>query len=172
MILLSTTIYTPPPALPTTTNLPLEHLTHSLERRLVLSLLCSLLNTSLTPSKVNSGVTGQIPYNYLISKAAEERRTLVRASMMTLLVALDYRKVQPQSGSQGEMGEGKDENAFRYFVSKVASLSSGVSNRILTGSIEKKTLHLSYRVSLGFWRNILRSSMVIYPEARNRFHTF
>jgi hypothetical protein len=41
--------------------------------------------------------------------------------MMTLLVALDYRKVQPQSGGQGEMGEGKDENAFRYFVSKLAS---------------------------------------------------
>jgi len=66
-------------------------------------------------------VTGQIPYNHLISKAAEERRTLVRASMMTLLVALDYRKIQPTSSGQGEMGEGKDENAFRYFVSKLAS---------------------------------------------------
>ena len=117
MILLSTTIYTPPPALPTTTNLPLEHLTHSLERRLVLSLLCSLLNTSLTPSKVNSGVTGQIPYNHLISKGAEERRILVRASMMTLLVALDYRKID--GGQDQMMGEGKEENAFRYFVSKL-----------------------------------------------------
>lgn len=122
MILLSTTIYTAPPALPTTTNLPLEHLTHSLERRLVLSLLCSLLNTSLTPSKVNSGVTGQLPYNHLISKGAEERRTLVRASLMTLLVALDYRQVSV-SGSEQIMGEGKDENAFRYFVSKLVSVA-------------------------------------------------
>jgi hypothetical protein len=118
MILLSTTIYNPPQALPTTTNIPLEHLTHSLERRLVLSLLCSLLNTSLTPSKVNSGVTGQLPYNHLISKGADERRTLVRASMMTLLVALDYRRVD---GGEVGMGEGKEENAFRYFVSKLVS---------------------------------------------------
>ena len=116
MILLSTTIYTPPHALPSSPNLPLEHLTHSLERRLVLSLLCSLLNTSLTPSKASSGMTGQLPYNHLISKAAEERRTLVRASMMTLLVALDYRKIPTQVD---QMGEGKDENAFRYFLSKL-----------------------------------------------------
>lgn len=122
MILLSTTIYTPPHALPSTVNFPLEHLTHSLERRLVLSLLCSLLNTSLTPSKSSSGMTGQLPYNHLISKAAEERRTLVRASMMTLLVALDYRKM-PTPGDQ--MGEGKDENAFRYFLSKLVSLGLG-----------------------------------------------
>jgi hypothetical protein len=133
MILLSTTIYTPPPALPTTTNLPLEHLTHSLERRLVLSLLCSLLNTSLTPSKVNSGVTGQLPYNHLISKGAEERRTLVRASLMTLLVALDYRQVSV-SGSEQIMGEGKDENAFRYFVSKLVSVAgSRLGRRSLMG---------------------------------------
>jgi hypothetical protein len=118
MILLSTTIYQTPSSLPTTPNQPLEHLTHHLERRLVLSLLCSLLNTSLTSPKAN-GVTGQIPYNHLISKGAEERRILVRASMMTLLVALDYKKVTPSS--EVGMGEGKDDNAFRYFVSKLVS---------------------------------------------------
>ena len=100
----------------TTTNLPLEHLTHALERRLVLSLLCSFLNTSLTPSKTTAGIGGQIPYNHLISKAAEERRTLVRASFMMLLVALDYRKEDLTP-----MGDGKDENAFRYFISKLVS---------------------------------------------------
>jgi hypothetical protein len=118
MILLSTTIYQTPSSLPTTPNQPLEHLTHHLERRLVLSLLCSLLNTSLTSPKAN-GVTGQIPYNHLISKGGEERRILVRASMMTLLVALDYKKVTPSS--EVGMGEGKDDNAFRYFVSKLVS---------------------------------------------------
>ena len=121
MILLSTTIYQTPSSLPTTPNQPLEHLTHHLERRLVLSLLCSLLNTSLTSPKAN-GVTGQIPYNHLISKGAEERRILVRASMMTLLVALDYKKVTPSEMGMG-MGEGKDDNAFRYFVSKLVSNS-------------------------------------------------
>ncbi|WVQ82249.1 hypothetical protein IAT38_004377 [Cryptococcus sp. DSM 104549] len=116
LVLLSTTIYTPPHALSTTPNLPLHTLTHSLERRLVLSLLCSLLNTSLAPLKSSAalGLGGQLPYNHLISNAAEERRTLVRASMMALLVALDYRV----EGERG-MGEGKEENAFRYFLSKL-----------------------------------------------------
>lgn len=110
-ILLSTTIYTSPHALSNTPNPPLEHLTHALERRLVLSLLCSLLNTSLAP--LATGVTGQIPYNHLISNAAEERRTLVRSCFTVLLVALDY---QRDAGLQ--MGE-RDENAFRYFISKL-----------------------------------------------------
>ncbi|KAK6910396.1 hypothetical protein I203_104428 [Kwoniella mangroviensis CBS 8507] len=118
LILLSTTIYTPPHALFTTPNLPLEILTHSLERRLVLSLLCSFLNTSLTPLKASFGISGQIPYNHLISKAAEERRTLVRASLMVLLVALDHR-VENQTSTGSVMGEGKEENAFRYFISKL-----------------------------------------------------
>jgi hypothetical protein len=122
MILLSTTIYTSPHALASTPNVALEHLTHSLERRLVLSLLCSFLNTSLAPSKASSGISGQIPYNHLISKAAEERRTLVRACLMTLLVALDYKT--PDVSGAVQMGEIKDENAFRYFVSKLVSPQS------------------------------------------------
>ncbi|KAK8864156.1 hypothetical protein IAR55_001402 [Kwoniella newhampshirensis] len=116
LVLLSTTIYTPPHALATTPNPPLHNLTHSLERRLVLSLLCSLLNTSLAPLKpaAGLGLGNHLPYNHLISNFAEERRTLVRASLMVLLVALDY-KVEGEKN----MGEGKEENAFRYFVSKL-----------------------------------------------------
>jgi hypothetical protein len=72
-----------------------------------LSLLCSFLNTSLAPTPSN------LPYNYLISKAAEEKRTLVRGSMMALLVALDHHI------ENEEMGEGKEDNAFRYFFSKL-----------------------------------------------------
>lgn len=119
IILLSTTIYTPPNLLHSTTNLPLEHLTHSLERRLVLSLLCSFLNTSLTSTKASAGIGGQIPYTHLISKAADERRTLVRASFTMLLVALDHRREDVT-----QMGDGKDENAFRYFVSKLVSTAN------------------------------------------------
>ncbi|WWC70472.1 uncharacterized protein I206_104423 [Kwoniella pini CBS 10737] len=115
LILLSTTIYTPPHSLSTTPNLPLQILTHSFERRLVLSLLCSFINTSLTPLKTSFGISGQIPYNHLISKAAEDRRTLVRASLMVLLVALDHRV----EGERNVMGDGKEENAFRYFISKL-----------------------------------------------------
>ena len=85
----------------------------------MLSLLCSFLNTSLARSKASTSIGGQLPYNHLISKAEEERRTLVRGCLTTLLVALDYR----QEGAAAQMGEGKDENAFRYFVSKLVSWS-------------------------------------------------
>jgi hypothetical protein len=133
LILLSTTIYTPAHLLPSTPNLPLSHLTHFLERRLVLSLLCSFLNTSLAPTKP-PGIGSTLPYNHLISKSAEERRTLVRGCMMVLLVALDYREIS--MGSTGEMGEVKDENAFRYFISKLVSSVEGYdsSGADLTGS--------------------------------------
>jgi len=40
---------------------------------------------------------------------------------MLLLVALDYREVE--AGEAVEMGEAKDENAFRYFISKLVSYS-------------------------------------------------
>lgn len=117
MILLSSTIYTSPHALHSTSNTPLGRLTHSTERRLVLSLLCSLLNTSLAAPKSNT--VGQLPYSHLISKAAEEKRTLVRSCLMTLLVALDYQ--EPAVG-EGEMGGDRDDNAFRFFLSKLVCL--------------------------------------------------
>ncbi|WVQ77248.1 hypothetical protein IAR50_006931 [Cryptococcus sp. DSM 104548] len=113
LVLLSTTIYTSPNSLSTTPNIPLQTLTHSLERRLVLSLLCSFLNTSLTPTKTSALGIG-MP-NYLMGNAAEERRSLVRASLAVLLVALDH-KVE---GERNGMGEAKEENAFKYFVSKL-----------------------------------------------------
>lgn len=121
LILLSSPIYTSPAQISTAINPPLSHLVHSLERRLVLSLLCSLLNTSLAVSKPNT--VGAIPYNHLISKAAEEKAVLVRACLMSLLVALDY--TLPAEGAP-EMGwDNKEDNAFRYFVSKLVSLLPG-----------------------------------------------
>ncbi|BEJ11066.1 hypothetical protein CspHIS471_0104880 [Cutaneotrichosporon sp. HIS471] len=116
VILLSQTVYTSPTALATATNEPLEHLTHALERRLVLSLLCSLLNTSLTLK------AGGVPYNHLVFRAAEERRTMVRMCLMTLLVALDYRSfdnIAPTPGTPGGPAAEKDDNAFRFFISKL-----------------------------------------------------
>jgi hypothetical protein len=139
-ILVSSTIYTPPHALPYAHNRGLQYLTHSLERRLVLSLLCSWLNTSLSSNSSNWGE--QLPYNHLLSKSGEDRRTLVKMSLMTLLVALDHWEID-QSRSPIEppvFGAGpatststmppansadsdnkKTENAFRYFVSKLVS---------------------------------------------------
>lgn len=110
------TMYTPPAALEQASNPPLEHLTHDLERRLVLSLLCSLLNTSLASPK--AGVGAAVPYNHLVFKASEERRQLVRTCLMTLLIALDYRSFD-NIPAPGAAPETKDENAFRFFISKL-----------------------------------------------------
>ena len=168
IILLSATIYTPPHLLAKTRNIPLEHLTHSLERRLVLSLLCSFLNTSLASSKTSAGISGQIPYNHLISTAAEERRTLVRGCLTILLVALDYKS--PEGDQAPQMGESKDENAFRYFISKLVSWP----NRRLFidgGSIAKRILQLCSEESRGYWRRIWQCRMGICQEARNPFRT-
>lgn len=50
---------------------------------------------------------------------------------MTLLVALDYKTPGEEDvgmgvgmGGGGMMGEGKEENAFRYFISKLVSQAS------------------------------------------------
>ena len=150
LVLLSSTIYTAPHSLPHSLNRPLQYLTHNLERRLVLSLLCSWLNTSL--SRGSQSAWGEnIPYNHLITRAGEDRKTLVRMSLMVLLVALDHWKVAREeivetpgitgmgmgvgfnfgmppstpgglgSSVVGENAPKKDENAFRYFLSKLAS---------------------------------------------------
>lgn len=114
--------------LPTTPNPPLQHLTHNLERRLVLSLLCSFLNTSLTDPRASAGIGGQIPYNHLLSKTGEDRRALIRTSLMVLLVALDnWGGSGMEDVSAPSNGEAKDGNAFCYFVSKLVSslLTSG-----------------------------------------------
>ncbi|OXH42508.1 hypothetical protein J008_00023 [Cryptococcus neoformans] len=135
LILLSSPLYTPPHALHTTPNPPLFTLTHTLERRLVLSLLCSFLNTSLTrdPSSSGGGGIGIVGglgklggFGGLGLRGGEERKALVRVCMEVLLVALDYKmEAGLGAGIEGAvmggtgMGEGKEENAFRYFLSKL-----------------------------------------------------
>ncbi|KAJ9091998.1 hypothetical protein QFC19_008866 [Naganishia cerealis] len=136
-ILVSSTIYTPPHALPYATNRGLQYLTHSLERRLVLSLLCSWLNTSLSTHTSNWGE--HLPYNHLLLKSGEDRRTLVKMSLMSLLVVLDHWEVEPRSPTETpsltslpgsstssfpaanipEREAKKSENAFRYFITKL-----------------------------------------------------
>lgn len=135
--------------MPYASNRGLQYLTHSLERRLVLSLLCSWLNTSLSTNSSNWGE--QLPYNHLLSKSGEDRRTLVKMSLMTLLVALDHWEIEqsrspieppafgagsatsaaalPQVNS-AEPDTKKTENAFRYFVSKLVSLSDSNGSKI------------------------------------------
>lgn len=166
LILLSSTIYTPPHELHTSSNLPLETLTHSLERRLVLSLLCSWLNTSLTPSKATAGLGGQVPYSHLVSKAAEEKRTLVKASLTALLVALDHDRPELQP----HMGQSRDDNAFRYFVSKLVGLV-GAYEVHLTSSTVKRTLRSSSTEYSASWKSTPQSRICTCLGARGRYHT-
>lgn len=171
-ILVSSTIYTPPHALPYATNRGLQYLTHSLERRLVLSLLCSWLNTSQSPHTFHWGE--QLPYNHLLLKSGEDRRTLVKMSLMTLLVALDHWEIeQPRSpvdtlttsfpSGSGAFGvppsnppEGdvkKTENAFRYFVSKLVCISFSLP---FAFDEDPATLSIARKISVSFltvyWR--------------------
>ncbi len=129
LVLLSSTIYTAPHRLPHSTNRPQRYLTHALERRLVLSLLCSWLNTSL--ASTGGGIGEHMPYNHLLLKLGEDRRTLVKMSLMCLLVALDFQTANEDCAETPAIESGaapaqwtepaarKDGNAFRYFVSKL-----------------------------------------------------
>ncbi|KAL7413962.1 high-temperature-induced dauer-formation protein-domain-containing protein [Mrakia frigida] len=136
LILLSTPIYTPPPLLPSLPSLPLLLLTHKTERRLVLSLLCSFLNTALNPNPV--ALLGVLPYSHLLAPGGkgiggfgggnaggkEGREGLRKKALQGLLSGLDY-WCEEGTGVQafGENGEeevtSKKGNAFRFFVSKL-----------------------------------------------------
>lgn len=117
-------------------------------------------------------------------RGGEERKALVRVCMAVLLVALDYKmeaRVGPAGALEGgyagtvmrgtAMGEGKEENAFRYFLSKLVRpsprhmLNRHMLNN-LTNSTAKKTLHSSSMASSPPSLNtIRRSPMAIYPAA-------
>lgn len=194
LILLSSPLYTPPTSLTTTPNPPLFTLTHTLERRLVLSLLCSFLNTSLTrdpadttgPGGSSGGLAGIVgglgklgSLGGLGLRAGEERKTLVRLCMSVLLVALDY-KMEGGAGAGHEtvtgggpvMGEGKEENAFRYFLSKLVRIPFFSPPPCWPPadrkkfSTAKKTLHSSSMVfSPSLLNTMLPSPTAIYPAA-------
>lgn len=139
---MSTPIYTPPPLLPSLPSLPLLLLTHKTERRLVLSLLCSFLNTALNPSPV--ALLGVLPYSHLLGPGGkgiggfggggaggkEGREGLRKKALQGLLAGLDYWCEEGTgvegASADGDLGGGEAEaskkgNAFRFFVSKLVS---------------------------------------------------
>lgn len=129
-VLLSRTIYLPPPLLPSTHLAPLAALTSldpgsgkpALDRRLLLSVLCSLLNTALTPT--SPALINSVPYAHLLKGGmgaslvgigAEELSGSLRKSCAHVLLAgLDYWADEDGQGEGGREG-----NAFRYFISKL-----------------------------------------------------
>lgn len=132
LVLLSKTIYHPPTQLLTLTNPYASHLVHATPRRLVLSLLCSLLNTAMNGGETEgwSGALDRVPYNHLIlvRKGEEGRSGLVGLCLGVLCVLLDYQADEARDpGETGSMtGDGataptSHSNAFRYFIAKLVS---------------------------------------------------
>lgn len=129
LVLLSRQIYTPPSSLFTTPSLYTLHFVQHTQRRDVLTILCSLLNTAMNSSQSSSatvigGVAGRLPYNHLVFKGEDPRVNLVSLCFQVLCGLLDF-----QGGSARDIPIGSDEpqayapalktNAFRYFLAKL-----------------------------------------------------
>ncbi|KAH9057125.1 high-temperature-induced dauer-formation protein-domain-containing protein [Lactarius deliciosus] len=129
LVLLSRQIYTPPSSLFTTPSLYTLHFVQHTQRRDVLTILCSLLNTAMNSSQSSNttmigGVAGRLPYNHLVFKGEDPRVNLVSLCFQVLCALLDF-----QGGSARDIPIGSDElqayapalktNAFRYFLAKV-----------------------------------------------------
>ncbi|KAG7452752.1 uncharacterized protein BT62DRAFT_958767 [Guyanagaster necrorhizus] len=122
LVLLSRQIYVPPSSLFSKPSLYTLHLIQKTPRRDVLTILCSLLNTSM--NSVNTSMTGRLPYNHLVFKGEDPRSTLVGMCLQVLVAILDF-----QSGSARDVLTGTSENqtsvptaktnSFRYFLMKL-----------------------------------------------------
>jgi hypothetical protein len=137
LVLLSRQIYTPPSSLFTTPSLYTLHVVQQSQRRDVLTILCSLLNTVMNSSQpsnntVIGGVAGRLPYNHLVFKGEDPRANLVSISFQVLCALLDF-----QSGSARDVPTAEPQvyapalktNAFRYFLAKVVRrVSECISN--------------------------------------------
>lgn len=83
-VLLSKSMYIPPSQLLSKEDLWLRYVAVKIERKVVLVMLCSLLNTIC-----NYDPTGWVPYNHVVNGGPREQ--LVSFCLTTLLILLDYR---------------------------------------------------------------------------------
>ncbi|CAO3638685.1 unnamed protein product [Mucor hiemalis] len=83
-VLLSKSMYIPPSQLLSKEDLWLRFVAVKVERKVVLVMLCSLLNTIC-----NYDPTGWVPYNHVVNGGPREQ--LVSFCLTTLLILLDYR---------------------------------------------------------------------------------
>lgn len=137
LVLLSRQIYSSPSSLLTSPSLYTLHFVQKSQRRDVLTILCSLLNTAMNASQSSSttvigGVAGRLPYNHLVFKGEDSRANLVSVCFQVLCVVLDF-----QSGSARDVPTGDPHanapalktNAFRHFLAKVVRwVSKSVPN--------------------------------------------
>ncbi|KAJ7581051.1 high-temperature-induced dauer-formation protein-domain-containing protein [Mycena floridula] len=129
LVLLSRQIYIPPSSLFSKPSLYSLHLVQQTQRRDVLTLLCSLLNTAMNSPTAGLNLTignmaGKLPYNHLVFKGEDPRSNLVSICFQVLVVLLDF-----QGGSARDVVVGNEEsqvsapttrtNSFRYFLMKL-----------------------------------------------------
>ena len=158
LVLLSRQIYIPPSSLLTTPSLYTLHFVQKSQRRDVLTILCSLLNTAMNSSQPSSttvigGVAGRLPYNHLMFKGEDPRANLVSVCFQVLCAVLDF-----QSGSARDIPTADPQvcapalktNAFRYFLAKVVRRDTTICLELSSGDLP----------SIGPW--ILRSSSTAF----------
>ncbi|KAG6376070.1 high-temperature-induced dauer-formation protein-domain-containing protein [Boletus reticuloceps] len=143
LVLLSRQMYVSPGLLFSTPSFYTLHVVRRTPRRDVLTLLCSLLNTTVNSSKT-TGVTianmaGKVPYNHLVFKGEDPRTALVGMCLQVLCVLLDFQSGPARDASVG-VGETATSaptsktNAFRYFLAKLhrtqdfAFILDGITN--------------------------------------------
>lgn len=83
-VLLSKSMYVPPTQLLSNEDLWLRYVAVNTERKVVLVILCSLMNTIC-----NYDPTGWVPYNHVVTSGPREQ--LVSFCLTNLLILLDYR---------------------------------------------------------------------------------
>lgn len=118
-VLLSKSMYVPPAQLLLKEDLWLRFVAVKTERKIVLVILCSFMNTIC-----NYDPTGWVPYNHVVT--AGPREQLVTFCLTSLLILLDYRS--PQQA-----------NLMRQHDQQMASPTSP-SNRDFPASVEILTL--------------------------------
>ncbi|KAF4615248.1 hypothetical protein D9613_002761 [Agrocybe pediades] len=125
LVLLSRQIYIPAASLFTHPSLLSLHLVQKMPRRHVLTVLCSLLNTSMNSSTTDTitigTIAGKLPYNHLVFKGEDPRTTLITTSLQVLCVLLDFQSGPARDlvvDSQNYSPSAKT-NTFRYFIMKL-----------------------------------------------------
>lgn len=125
LVLLSRQIYTSPSQMLTKPSIYTIQLVQKTQRRDVLTLLCSLLNTAINsppaPFTTIGGVTGRIPYNHLVFKGEDPREGLVIMCLQVLCVLLDCQCGPTRDAilASGESAPTIKTNMFRYYLAKL-----------------------------------------------------
>ncbi|KAJ1311517.1 hypothetical protein OPQ81_010003 [Rhizoctonia solani] len=126
LVLLSKQIYIPPTVTLSMITPALSVLAQRTPRRRVLTLLCSLLNTSLHPPNLSPLPLSSMPYNHLVTRAMDAD-AVPELAISVLCILLDYQsgEARDRVAGGGEATEDSEwtptskSNAFRYSVAKL-----------------------------------------------------